>query len=277
MGDDSMALRHVTTAALAAGLTVGALLAMPDASGRAAGGSAQTAASVAAILPLPTPHPKTLAAVPSIDAAPVATATAAPTTEPSPATSPPPPAALRPIGDVSGLTASGIPETALDAYRQAAAGAPCSIDWSLLAAIGRVESNHGRFGGASLHTDGLSAPAILGPALNGVGFALIRDTDGGVLDGDATLDRAVGPMQFIPSTWRRWATDGDGDGAPDPQNLYDATATAAAYLCHGRDLSTEDGLRAAYYSYNRSQTYVETVLAHAEGYAQVVIPPAPPA
>jgi membrane-bound lytic murein transglycosylase B len=83
-------------------------------------------------------------------------------------------------------------------------------------------------------------------------------------------------MQFIPTTWARWATDGDGDGDADPHNLYDAAASAAAYLCRGRDLSVEEGLRQAYFSYNHSQSYVETVLAHAYAYRELVLPLVPP-
>jgi membrane-bound lytic murein transglycosylase B len=84
-------------------------------------------------------------------------------------------------------------------------------------------------------------------------------------------------MQFIPSTWARWATDGDGDGDEDPQNLYDAAAAAAAYLCYGRRMDTDEGLRAGYFSYNHSEFYVETVLSFAHGYARYRIPnPLPP-
>jgi membrane-bound lytic murein transglycosylase B len=79
-------------------------------------------------------------------------------------------------------------------------------------------------------------------------------------------------MQFIPSTWRRFARDGNGDGERDPQNLYDATAAAAAYLCHGRRVDTEAGLRAGYFSYNHSLAYVDAVLGHAYGYRDFRIP-----
>src|SRR5699024_6404067 len=117
---------------------------------------------------------------------------------------------------VSALTAGGIPVIALRAYRHAASAedrldSSCHLPWQLLAAIGRFESDHGRFGGAVLHTDGLSTHSIIGIALNGHCTALIRDTDGGRLDGDPVYDHSVGPMQFIPSTWGRYATDGNGD------------------------------------------------------------------
>ena len=103
----------------------------------------------------------------------------------------------------------------------------CGIDWSLLAGIGRVESNHGRFRGAVLNSDGTSSPRIMGPPLNGVQFAFIRDTDGGPFDGDSTYDRAVGPMQFIPATWRAYGVDADGTGSADPFNINDAALGAA--------------------------------------------------
>lgn len=163
---------------------------------------------------------------------------------------------------------------ALDAYWRAAASQPaCGIGWWALAGISRVEGRHGTYGGARLQPDGDVDRAIIGIALTGDGgTALIGDSDGGALDGDTTYDRAVGPMQFIPTTWSRWGRDGDGDGDRDPQNLYDATAAAAAYLCAGRSLATEEGIRAGYFSYNRSLAYVDAVLGHAYAYRQLTIP-----
>lgn len=167
---------------------------------------------------------------------------------------------------------------ALDAYVRAAATQPeCGIQWWALAGISKVEGRHGTFGGARLLADGQVDRPIIGIPLTGAnGTRAIGDSDGGTLDGDPTVDRAVGPMQFIPTTWARWARDGDGDGDQDPQNLYDATAAAAAYLCAGRSLADEAGLRAGYFSYNRSEAYVENVLAHARRYETFVIPAAPP-
>lgn len=167
---------------------------------------------------------------------------------------------------------------ALDAYVRAAATQPdCGIPWWALAGISKVEGRHGTFGGARLRADGQVDRPIIGIPLTGAnGTRAIGDSDGGALDGDPTVDRAVGPMQFIPTTWARWARDGDGDGDEDPQNLYDATAAAAAYLCAGRSLADEAGLRAGFFSYNRSEAYVENVLAHARRYAAFVIPPPPP-
>jgi hypothetical protein len=174
---------------------------------------------------------------------------------------------------ITGLAANGIPNVALNAYRVAAArmgtATPsCGIDWSLLAGIGRIESNHGRFRGAVLNSDGTSTPRILGPALDGVQFAFIRDTDRGQWDGDATYDRAVGPMQFIPATWRAYGIDADGTGSADPFNINDAGLGAAHYLCvAGGDLRTDAGRRKAVMAYNHSDSYVNEVLALARAYA----------
>jgi membrane-bound lytic murein transglycosylase B len=175
--------------------------------------------------------------------------------------------------DITGLAANGIPNVALNAYRVAAARMAsakpsCGIDWSLLAGIGRVESNHGRYGGAVLSPDGTASPRILGPALNGVGFAYIGDSDDGRWDGDTSYDRAMGPMQFIPTTWRSYAIDADGNGTTDPFNINDAALAAANYLCvAGGDLRTDAGQRRAVLAYNHSDEYVAEVLALAHAYA----------
>ena len=110
---------------------------------------------------------------------------------------------------------------------------------------------------------------ILGPVLNGVGdVAAIPDTDGGRWDGDTTWDRAVGPMQFIPSSWAVWGRDGDGDGSADPSDVDDAAMATASYLCAGgRDLRDEKDRRSAVFSYNHSWDYVDLVLAWADAYA----------
>jgi membrane-bound lytic murein transglycosylase B len=174
---------------------------------------------------------------------------------------------------ISGLAANGIPNVALNAYRVAAArmansSPDCGIDWSLVAGIGRVESNHGRFRGAVLNSDGTSTPKIMGPPLNGVQFAFIRDTDGGSFDGDSSYDRAVGPMQFIPATWRAYGVDADGTGSADPFNINDAALGAAHYLCvSGGNLRTDAGQRKAVMAYNHSDSYVNEVLALARAYA----------
>lgn len=174
---------------------------------------------------------------------------------------------------VSALAADGIPVLALRAYEQAAARADkaephCGVIWPLLAAIGRVESDHGRFGGAVLYANGVSAPHIIGIPLNGVGTALIRDTDHGRLDGDKVFDRAVGPMQFIPSTWAIFGADGNGDHIKDPFNIFDAAQAAGNYLCTaGGDLTTSAGQIQAVTSYNHSLPYLRMVLQLEKTYA----------
>jgi membrane-bound lytic murein transglycosylase B len=171
---------------------------------------------------------------------------------------------------VSQLAANGIPSVALDAYRHAAAqlNPGCGITWPLLAGIGRVESDHGRAGGAVLTTAGTSTRKIIGPALNGRnGYPLIPSTDAGALEGDAQFAHAVGPMQFLPSTWSAYAVDGNADGVADPFNIYDAALAAAHYLCNSADLHMAAGRQRAVFAYNHSSTYVAQVLALAASYA----------
>jgi membrane-bound lytic murein transglycosylase B len=92
------------------------------------------------------------------------------------------------------------------------------------------------------------------------GVALTKDTDAGVLDGDQVFDRAVGPLQFIPETWKRWGVDANGDRVADPQNIDDAALTAARYLCaSGGDLTTEHGWQQALLTYNQSDIYLRAV------------------
>jgi hypothetical protein len=137
----------------------------------------------------------------------------------------------------------------------------------LLAAIGRVESDHGRFAGAVLHTDGTSTPRIIGIPLNGHGTALILDTDHGRLDGDTVYDHAVGPMQFIPSTWAEYGVDATHSGSADPFNIFDAAAAAARYLCAASSLDTVAGQTRAVLAYNHSDAYVAMVLELERSYA----------
>jgi hypothetical protein len=135
----------------------------------------------------------------------------------------------------------------------------CRIRVSLLAAIGQIES--GSAGGRHITTEHVVSPPIYGPLLDGGPFATIPDTDGGRIDADAEWDRAVGPLQFIPGTWSWAGLDGDGDGSADPQNVFDAAAAAAGYLCRGgRDLSRAADLRAAIWSYNQSSDYLSAAL-----------------
>jgi hypothetical protein len=133
-----------------------------------------------------------------------------------------------------------------------------------------VESGHAR--GGRVDSRGTTMRPILGPVLDGRGFAMIADTDGGRLDGDAIWDRAVGPMQFIPQTWVNWAADGNADNRADPHNVYDASLAAARYLCaDGRDLSKQVDLEAAILSYNHSTAYLNFVLAWMRTYADSIV------
>ncbi|MFC6152970.1 lytic transglycosylase domain-containing protein [Nocardioides yefusunii] len=169
--------------------------------------------------------------------------------------------------------ATGIPEPAVRAYGTAVLNLPddgCALGWTTLAGIGWVESQHGTIDGRTLGDDGRSSEAILGPALNGVDFAAIPATaESTLMHGDPTWDHAVGPMQFIPSTWKRWGRDGDGDGVADPHDLDDAAASTAAYLCHdGHDLATSSGWNAAVFSYNHENAYVVSVFEAADRYGR---------
>ncbi|TXS07579.1 hypothetical protein EAO73_02770 [Streptomyces sp. col6] len=171
---------------------------------------------------------------------------------------------------------AGIPATVLAAYRRAEStmghsDPGCQLPWQLLAAIGKVESGHAA--GGRVDQQGTTRSPILGPVLNGAGFANIADTDSGAFDGDATYDRAVGPMQFIPSTWAHWGRDGNGDGRRDPNNVYDAALAAGAYLCAGtRDLSIPSDMNRAILSYNHSEAYLRTVLSWLEFYRRGIHP-----
>lgn len=180
-----------------------------------------------------------------------------------------PPSGVDVVTGVGGDVESAIPDVVLAAYRNAARSAPsiapgCLMDWAVLAGIGRVESRHGLHFGVDtvIDTQGTVRKPIIGPALDGTGgVSSIADSDGGQWDGDTTWDRAVGPMQFIPSSWRRYGQDGNRDGVRDPHNVFDATLAAAAHLCGTAavDLRDDDNLDRALFSYNRSDEYVQTV------------------
>jgi hypothetical protein len=164
-------------------------------------------------------------------------------------------------------TASDIPQAALSAYQRAEAvineaDKGCNLPWELVAAIGRVESDHGRYGGNVLTDEGVSKPGVYGIALNGKnGTQAIQDTDGGALDKDTVYDRAVGAMQFIPGTWSVVKVDADGDGKRNPQDIDDSSLATAVYLCSGSDdLGTRKGQEAGVFRYNHSTSYVDLVL-----------------
>ena len=174
----------------------------------------------------------------------------------------------------AGSTTSSIPAAALAAYQRAAtvidsADTTCHLAWPLVAAIGRVESDHGRYGGNVLDADGVATPGIYGVPLTGAhGTQRVLDTDAGEYDHDRRFDRAVGPMQFIPSTWSLVGVDADGDSKRNPQDIDDAALGTAVYLCSGKeDLASDSGVNAAVYRYNHSGAYVALVKSIARAYA----------
>jgi membrane-bound lytic murein transglycosylase B len=168
-----------------------------------------------------------------------------------------------------------IPAMALNAYRNAesmmaSAYPACGISWNLLAGIGRIESMHANGGATDVH--GTPIQPIYGPALDGTlaGNEVIVQS---VQAGRVTFARAMGPMQFLPGTWARYASDGDGDGKADVQNLYDSTLAAARYLCSGGlNLRDPSQVMAAILRYNNSMAYAQNVLGWAAAYATGVVP-----
>jgi len=111
-------------------------------------------------------------------------------------------------------------------YKESAEKYGFGRDWYVLAAVGQVESNHGE---------------NMGPSSAG----------------------AMGPMQFLPSTWAASGVDGDGDGAANIMDPEDAVPAAAGYLKEG---GAPRDWYAALYSYNHADWYVKKVFAVAEAY-----------
>ena len=122
----------------------------------------------------------------------------------------------------------------LKLFRASAARYCPTLPWTVLAAIGQIESSDGQ---------------NLGPSTAG----------------------ALGPMQFMPATWAQWGIDGFGrPGPPDIMNPLDAVPSAARMLCaDGAAAGTQAGLRAAIYAYNHADWYVTEVLTLAARYAAV--------
>src|SRR3954454_11614121 len=177
--------------------------------------------------------------------------------------------------DLLKVNVGGIPPVAAGAYvkaaRHVAATDPgCGLKWWLVAGIGFVESGHAASGGS--HTpgwDGIARAPITGPVLDGSGgFAAIHDTDRGAYDGDRRWDRAVGPMQFLPSTWRTWGQNNGRLG--NPESIVDAADATARYLCaSGGNLATPHGMALAVFSYNHSFDYVRLVMSVGAKYAGI--------
>jgi len=230
--------------------------------------------SGAVVSPEPTLGPGETAA-PEPGGAPPPQVTGTPTAPPQARTGSRPADGLQ--GWAQSMTAKvgDIPLIALEAYGYAELYVQqtqpnCHLTWTTLAGIGKVESNHGQSGGATLGNDGRPSKPILGDPLDGQGGRkVIPDTDKGALDGDKIYDRAVGPMQFLPSTWQTWQIDADRDGRADINDIDDAALAAGNYLCaNQRDLSTAGGWWQAVASYNAPITYGQRVFEAADLYGQ---------
>lgn len=168
----------------------------------------------------------------------------------------------------------GIPVTALEAYAYAARVADvenpnCHMSWTTLAAIGQIESHHGTYRHATLVPNGDVRPPIRGVRLDGTGGTMrIVESEQADLADDDGVTRAMGPMQFIPETWRLYGVDSNNDGKVDVDNIDDAALSAAGYLCwNGKNLATPRGWITALYGYNDSTQYARAVRDWATAYA----------
>ena len=145
----------------------------------------------------------------------------------------PPPTGLTPgLPSSLGGSLAGVPGFFIESFRippfllpiYQAAGSAYGIPWQVLAAINEVETDYGR-------------------------------------DLSVSSAGAEGWMQFLPSTWLQYGVDANGDGFKDPYNPADAIFAAARYL---RAAGGEKNVRAAVYSYNHSQAYVDSVMLRAQ-------------
>jgi cell wall-associated NlpC family hydrolase len=178
-------------------------------------------------------------------------------------------------GIAEGGSAADIPPRMLTAYKKAVQQVGRHVPkcqgmrWPILAGIAKVESNHAV--GRNIADNGDIRPRIYGVLLNGSGqggnTTAFPDTDNGRWDGTASAERAVGPFQFLPSTWEGVGKDANGDQQADPHNADDAALGAAIYLCgNGRDLTKRSQLKAAIFQYNQSNEYVANVLGWIDQY-----------
>ena len=132
---------------------------------------------------------------------------------------------------VDAAPSAGRPDSYIELFKDSAARYCPGLSWTVLAAIGQIESADGQ---------------NMGPSTAG----------------------ALGPMQFLPSTWRPWGIDGFGaTGQPDIMNPFDAVPSAARLLCAEGAASGGQGLRNAIFDYNHATWYVNEVLTLAAEYA----------
>ena len=169
--------------------------------------------------------------------------------------------------------ALGIPISALQAYGYAARVAEvenpeCHLAWTTLAGIGMVESHHGTYRGAEVAPNGDVSPPIRGVRLDGTNGNLEIVDPEPAPDGEPVFARAMGPMQFIPETWRLYGVDANNDRVISPDNFDDAALSAAGYLCfRGKDMATPRGWMNALRAYNQSEPYARAVRDWATAYA----------
>ncbi len=152
-------------------------------------------------------------------------------------------AAIAPLtAVVNSPRALGIPAAALSAYRNAeqmmAASYPgCGVSWNLLAGIGRLESMHAtavRLTPAAPRYDPSYGPALDGTARQRGDHPKQRR--------HAYQRRPRDGADAVPlGTWARYASDGDGDGVADPQDLYDSTLAAARVCIRRTSHGCSDG------------------------------------
>ncbi|MFM9033152.1 MAG: lytic transglycosylase domain-containing protein [Mycobacterium sp.] len=169
--------------------------------------------------------------------------------------------------------ALGIPIEAMEAYGYAARVAEvenpdCHLAWTTLAGIGMVESHHGTYRGAVIAPNGDVSPPIRGVRLDGTNGNLAIIEKEASVEGDPVYARAMGPMQFIPETWRLYGVDANNDRTISPDNFDDAALSAAGYLCfRGKDMATPRGWMNALRAYNHSELYARAVRDWAAAYA----------
>jgi murein DD-endopeptidase MepM/ murein hydrolase activator NlpD len=126
----------------------------------------------------------------------------------------------------------GVPNFFIDKFRippfllpiYQAAGIQYGVRWEILAAINEIETDYGR----NLNVSSAGA---------------------------------LGWMQFLPSTWRVYGVDANGDGVQDPYNPVDAIFAAARYL---RAAGADTDIRQAVFAYNHANWYVDSVLLRAQ-------------